>query len=65
MNKVLVAKNLHYHPPLRLVQGKGRSLGTFSFAATGVFAAMEKRLDAFGVFIISFATAIGGGTIWL
>lgn len=38
-------------------------LGTFSFAAAGAFAAMDKKLDPFGVLIISFATAIGGGTI--
>ena len=38
-------------------------LGTFSFAVAGAFAAMEKKLDAFGVLIISFATAIGGGTV--
>jgi uncharacterized membrane protein YeiH len=38
-------------------------LGTFSFAAAGSFAAMEKKLDPFGVLIIAFATAIGGGTI--
>ena len=38
-------------------------LGTFSFAAAGAFAAMDKKLDPFGVVIISFATAIGGGTI--
>jgi uncharacterized membrane protein YeiH len=38
-------------------------LGTFAFAVSGVFSAMEKRLDIFGVFIISFVTAIGGGTI--
>lgn len=38
-------------------------LGTFSFAVSGAFSAMEKKLDIFGVFIISFVTAIGGGTI--
>ena len=38
-------------------------LGTFSFSVAGAFAAMEKRLDPFGVLVISFATAIGGGTI--
>jgi uncharacterized membrane protein YeiH len=38
-------------------------LGTFSFAAAGAFAAMERKMDPFGVLIISFATAIGGGTI--
>jgi len=38
-------------------------LGTFSFAVSGAFAAMEKELDPLGVLIISFVTAIGGGTI--
>lgn len=38
-------------------------LGIFSFAASGAFAAMEKKLDFLGVLIIAFATAIGGGTI--
>jgi uncharacterized membrane protein YeiH len=38
-------------------------LGTFSFAVSGAFFAMEKKLDPFGVLIISFATAIGGGTL--
>ena len=37
--------------------------GTFSFALAGALAGMEKKLDPFGVLIISFATAIGGGTI--
>lgn len=38
-------------------------LGTFSFAVSGAFFAMEKRLDPFGVLIIAFVTAIGGGTL--
>ncbi len=38
-------------------------LGTFSFAVSGAFFAMEKKLDPFGVLIISFVTAIGGGTL--
>jgi uncharacterized membrane protein YeiH len=38
-------------------------LGTFSFAVSGAFAAKEKRLDLFGVFILAFVTSIGGGTI--
>jgi uncharacterized membrane protein YeiH len=38
-------------------------LGTFSFAVSGAFAAKEKRLDIFGVFILAFVTSIGGGTI--
>lgn len=38
-------------------------LGTIAFAASGVYAAMEKKLDVFGVLIIGFVTAVGGGTI--
>ena len=38
-------------------------LGTFAFAVSGAFSAMEKKLDPFGTLIIAFATAIGGGTI--
>src|SRR5688500_10925643 len=38
-------------------------LGTFAFAASGAFSAMERKLDPFGILVISFATAIGGGTI--
>jgi len=38
-------------------------LGTFAFAISGAFSAMERKLDAFGVMIISFVTAIGGGTV--
>ncbi len=38
-------------------------LGIFSFAVSGAFFAMEKKLDPFGLIIISFVTAIGGGTL--
>lgn len=38
-------------------------LGTVSFAISGSFAAMQKRLDPFGVLIIAFVTSIGGGTV--
>lgn len=38
-------------------------LGTVTFAISGVFAAMQKKLDLFGVLIIAFVTAIGGGTL--
>jgi uncharacterized membrane protein YeiH len=37
--------------------------GTFSFAVSGAFAAMQKRFDVFGVLIIAFATSVGGGTL--
>ncbi len=38
-------------------------LGTIAFAISGVMVAMDKRLDMFGVFIIAFVTAVGGGTL--
>ncbi len=38
-------------------------LGTSSFAISGALAARTKRLDVFGVLVICFATAVGGGTI--
>jgi uncharacterized membrane protein YeiH len=38
-------------------------LGTVSFAISGSFAAMQRRLDPFGVLIIAFVTSIGGGTV--
>ena len=38
-------------------------LGTIAFAISGVLVAMDKRLDLFGVLIIAFVTAIGGGTL--
>ena len=38
-------------------------LGTFAFAVAGAFSAMEKKLDPFGVLVLSFVTAIGGGTL--
>ena len=37
--------------------------GTIAFAMSGAFAAMQNRLDPFGVLIIAFATSVGGGTI--
>jgi len=37
--------------------------GTVAFAVSGAFAAIQKRLDVFGVLIMGFITAIGGGTI--
>lgn len=38
-------------------------LGTFAFAVSGAFLAMQKKLDPFGVLVLSFVTAIGGGTL--
>lgn len=38
-------------------------LGTIAFAMSGSFAAIQKRLDPFGVLIIAFITSVGGGTV--
>lgn len=38
-------------------------LGTISFSISGVLVAMSKRMDPFGVLIIAFVTAVGGGTL--
>lgn len=38
-------------------------LGTFAFAISGVLVALEKKMDPFGVLIIAFVTAVGGGTV--
>lgn len=38
-------------------------LGTIAFAVSGALIAMSKKFDTFGVFIIAFVTAVGGGTL--
>ena len=38
-------------------------IGTTAFAMSGALTAINKRLDPFGVFIIAFVTAVGGGTL--
>ena len=38
-------------------------LGVLAFAISGSLVAMRKKLDPFGVFIIAFATSVGGGTL--
>jgi uncharacterized membrane protein YeiH len=38
-------------------------IGTFAFAISGAMTAMRKKFDPFGVIIIGFVTAVGGGTI--
>ncbi len=38
-------------------------LGTIAFAISGVLVALNKKMDPFGVFIIAFVTAVGGGTL--
>jgi len=38
-------------------------LGTVAFAVSGALIAMNNKFDSFGVFIIAFVTALGGGTL--
>lgn len=38
-------------------------LGTFVFAITGAIRGVDKKLDIFGIFVLSFLTSVGGGTI--
>ena len=38
-------------------------LGTITFAISGVLTALHKKMDSFGIFIIAFVTAVGGGTL--
>lgn len=38
-------------------------LGTIAFAISGVLVALNKRMDPFGILIIAFVTAVGGGTL--
>lgn len=38
-------------------------LGTAAFAISGALFAINKRMDTFGVLIIAFVTAVGGGTL--
>ncbi|HLV14886.1 MAG TPA: trimeric intracellular cation channel family protein [Xanthomarina sp.] len=38
-------------------------IGTVAFAISGVLVALSKRMDPFGILIIAFVTAVGGGTL--
>ena len=38
-------------------------IGTSVFAVTGALAAIEKRMDIFGVIVLAAITALGGGTL--
>ncbi|MFT6937951.1 MAG: putative membrane protein YeiH [Saprospiraceae bacterium] len=37
--------------------------GTLVFAISGVLAGVDRKFDLFGVFILGFVTAVGGGTL--
>ena len=38
-------------------------LGTFAFALSGAMASIERRLDLFGVAVVAYLTACGGGIV--
>jgi uncharacterized membrane protein YeiH len=38
-------------------------IGTFAFAISGALVALDKKFDIFGVIIIAFVTAVGGGML--
>ena len=38
-------------------------MGTLVFALSGALAAIDRKLDVFGVFVVAFVTACGGGVI--
>lgn len=39
------------------------TLGTLAFSISGATLAIKKRFDLFGVYVLAFVTAIGGGTL--
>ncbi len=47
---------MNWIPPIEIA-------GTFAFAVSGAFAGMRKELDPFGVLIMAFVPANGGGTL--
>ncbi len=38
-------------------------LGTIAFAISGALMAIKREMDVFGIFIVAFATALGGGIL--
>ena len=38
-------------------------LGTIAFAISGALAAIKREMDLFGIFIVAFVTALGGGIL--
>ena len=38
-------------------------IGSFALAISGSLKAMDEKFDPFGIFIIAFVTAVGGGTL--
>lgn len=49
--------------PMELIISHITIVGSFVFAISGALTAMKKKLDPFGILIVSFITAVGGGTL--
>ena len=51
------------HPTLNLFQEIIESIGILSFAASGIIAALRKKMDWVGISLVAGLTAFGGGTL--
>ena len=49
--------------PMELIISHINLVGSFVFAISGALTAMKKKLDPFGILIVAFITAVGGGTL--
>jgi uncharacterized membrane protein YeiH len=49
--------------PMELIINHINIVGSFVFAISGALTAIKKKLDPFGILIVSFITAVGGGTL--
>jgi uncharacterized membrane protein YeiH len=49
--------------PMELIISHINVMGSFVFAISGALVALRNKLDPFGVLIVAFITAVGGGTI--
>ncbi|WP_243739342.1 trimeric intracellular cation channel family protein [Flavicella sediminum] len=49
--------------PMELIISHITIVGSFVFAISGALTAIKKKLDPFGILIVSFITAVGGGTL--
>ena len=58
--------SIYLHDPLKSIKIMFYTidiLETIAFAISGVLVAINKKMDLFGILIIAFVTAVGGGTL--
>ncbi|MEI6866516.1 trimeric intracellular cation channel family protein [Flavicella sp.] len=48
---------------MEIIIGHITVMGSFVFAVSGALVALRNKLDPFGVLIVAFITAVGGGTV--